>query len=342
VGCEGILPNGGSATCTITNGDTKARPTAYTTMSWVLHDSLVASGIRSGASGATVTFKLYGPDDSTCSGAVINGNGSGEVRPLVNGSASTLAGFNLGQAQLPNRKGTFRWIAVYGGDNNNNGASTKCGDETHTITVLDSTPLLAQFITPVNGATQFDSWQPIQWTAVLEAQAYYLYVGTSLGAKDLVDSGEVQSTSYQAYALPAGQLLYARLWTKKGGIWRYTDVSFTAASGGPVLKATVITPANGATGVDPAGLIQWNSVLNAQKYYVYVGSTPGTKDLIDSEEICTGCVKSPLVTFWSLATAGKPPASGLAGKAGQTVYLRIWTMVGGTWRYVDSSFTLAQ
>jgi hypothetical protein len=27
--------------------------------------------------------------------------------------------------------------------------------------------------------------------------------------------------------LPAGQTLYARLWTRVGGIWRYVDTSFT-------------------------------------------------------------------------------------------------------------------
>ena len=83
-------------------------------------------------------------------------------------------------------------------------------------------------------------------------------------------------------------------------------------------------------------------MANAEKYYVYVGSTLGAKDLIDSQEICTGCVNSPIVTFWSLGNAGKSPAQGLGGRAGQTVYLRMWTMVGGVWRYVDSSFTLAQ
>jgi len=340
VGCEGTLVNGGTATCTITNGDSKARPTAATTMSWVLHDSLTVTGYRPGATGATVTFKLYGPDDATCAGSVINGNGSGETRPVVNGRATTSTGYNLQQSQLPNKKGTYRWVAVYNGDANNNGASTQCGDETHTITVLDPAPF-AVFTSPVDGATNVDTWQPITWTAVADAQAYYLYVGTSAGAKDLVDSGELQTTSYQAYGLPAGQPLYARLWTKKAGVWRYTDITFTAAIGGPVLKASVITPANGATGVVPTGVIQWNSVQNAQKYYVYVGSTPGTNDLIDSQEICNGCLNSPMVLFWNMSNAGKSPALGLGGKAGQTVYLRMWTMVGGIWRYVDSSFTLA-
>jgi hypothetical protein len=108
----------------------------------------------------------------------------------------------------------------------------------------------------------------------------------------------------------------------------------------PVLTATVTTPVNGATGVDPTSLIQWMPVAGAEKYYVYVGSTPGAKDLIDSQEICNGCVNSPMVTSWSLGNAGKPPALGLGGKSGQTVYLRLWTMIGGTWRSADSSFTL--
>ena len=269
-------------------------------------------------------------------------NGSGEVRPVVNGRASTVVGFNPGQAQLPNLKGTFRWIAEYSGDSYNDGATTKCGDEAHTITVNDpAAPPVAQFITPSNGTTDVDTSQPIEWTAVADAQAYYLYIGSSLGATDLVNSGEVQGTSYQAYGLPAGQVLYARLWTKKASVWRYTDITFTAASGAPILKATVITPANGATGVNPTGLIQWTGVPNAQKYYVYVGSTPGLKDLIDSQEICDGCTINTTATSWSMALAGRSPAQGLATMAGQTVYLRMWTKFGGVWRYVDSSFTMA-
>jgi hypothetical protein len=343
VGCAGTVAIGGTVTCTFTNSDDKANPTVGSDMSWVLHDSLTGTGIRAGGSGGTVTFKLYGPDDAKCTGNVINGvNGSGEVRPVVNGSASTVVGFNSGQAQLPNLKGTFRWIAVYSGDTYNDGATTICGDEAHTITVNDpAAPPVAQFITPLNGATDVDTSQPIEWTAIADAQAYYLYIGTSLGATDLVNSGELQGTTYQAYGLPAGQLLYARLWTKKAGVWRSTDITFTAASGAPMLKATVIAPVNGATGVNPTSLIQWTGVPNAQKYYVYVGSTVGAKDLIDSEEICDGCTNSTTATSWSLANAGKSPALGLGGKAGQKVYLRLWTMVGGVWRYVDSSFTLA-
>ena len=57
-------------------------------------------------------------------------------------------------------------------------------------------------------------------------QAYYLYVGTTAGAKYLVNTGEMLQTAYRA-TLPGGQLVYARLWTKVNGVWRYTDSSFT-------------------------------------------------------------------------------------------------------------------
>ena len=59
--------------------------------------------------------------------------------------------------------------------------------------------------------------------------AYYLYVGSTPGAKDLVNSGETSQTSYVIRtALPVNQTLYARLWTKVANVWRFTDTTFTA------------------------------------------------------------------------------------------------------------------
>ena len=66
---------------------------------------------------------------------MINGNGSGEVLSVANGGAATVIGFNLGQLALQDKKGTYRWIAEYSGDDYNFGTVTACGDETHTITV---------------------------------------------------------------------------------------------------------------------------------------------------------------------------------------------------------------
>ena len=171
---------------------------------------------------------------------------------------------------------------------------------------------------PANGAVNVDVLQPIQWTAVPNAQAYYLYIGTAIGAKDLVNSGETQQTSYFVANLPPGQTLYVRLSTKVGGIWRFTDSTFTAA---PVHTAAITYPAAGQLNADMTTPFQWSSVPNAQAYYLYVGTTAGAKNLVDTGE---------LHQLWYLAP-NLP--------AGQTLYARIYTELSGAWWYTDTTFT---
>lgn len=188
-----------------------------------------------------------------------------------------------------------------------------------TFSAAASAPLTATVTFPADGAVNANLLQPIQWTSVASKQAYYLYVGTTAGAFDLVNTGEIQQTSYLAANLPAGQTLYARLWTKAGNVWRYTDSTFTVA---PV-KAVITSPASGAVNADPSNPIQWTSVAGAQAYYLYVGTSPGAKDLVNTGE----------------TTSTSHPASGLP--LDQTVYARIWTNFAGSWRYTDSTFSLA-
>ena len=78
--------------------------------------------------------------------------------------------------------------------------------------LLQPSPAIAQtnvatIAYPANGAVNADLSQPIRWTSVENVQAYYLYVGTTVGAKDLVNTGETLQTSYLASGLPAGQTL---------------------------------------------------------------------------------------------------------------------------------------
>jgi hypothetical protein len=193
------------------------------------------------------------------------------------------------------------------------------------------------FVYPTNGSTM-DVSQLMTWTSVANAQAYYLYVGTTPGAKDVINSGETQATSWSAANLPTTGTFYARIYAKLAGVWRYNEIAFSTSP----LTASLITPANGSTGFDPnTTSFQWTSVSLAQKYYLYVGTTQGAKDLIDTEEICDGCNSSPMTTTWNPLQGGKGPGLGQVW-AGQTLYARLWTMVNGTWRFVDSTFTTKQ
>src|SRR5438552_1610405 len=99
----------------------------------------------------------------------------------------------------------------------------------------DAQTLVATVTYPASGTVNADMSQAIQWTAIANAQAYYLYIGTTLGAKDLVNTGEIQQTSYAAANLPAGPTLYVRLHTKVANVWRFSDSTFTAAAAAVVL-----------------------------------------------------------------------------------------------------------
>src|SRR5206468_963104 len=141
-------------------------------------------------------------------------------------------------------------------------------------------------------------------------------VGSTLGAKDIVQTGEILATSFLAPSLPSGQTLYARMWTKASGVWRYVDSTFTAAS-----FATLTYPANGTLNADLSQPVKWTTVYNAQAYYLYIGTTLGAKDLVNAGELHQT----------SYLVGGVP--------TGQTLYARIWTKVGSAWKYADSTFS---
>jgi uncharacterized repeat protein (TIGR01451 family) len=74
----------------------------------------------------TITFRLYGPDDATCSRAPV----FVADQHVGVGSDSTPS-----PTPTPELAGTYRWVATYSGDANNAGASTTCGDRAETFVV---------------------------------------------------------------------------------------------------------------------------------------------------------------------------------------------------------------
>jgi hypothetical protein len=55
-------------------------------------------------------------------------------------------------------------------------------------------------------------------------QKYYLYVGDTPGANNVINTGEITQTSYPMTGLPVGTTLYAKLWTRVGGCWTAAPV----------------------------------------------------------------------------------------------------------------------
>ncbi|MCI0345696.1 MAG: DUF11 domain-containing protein, partial [Chloroflexi bacterium] len=73
----------------------------------------------------TVTFNLYGPNDAACATSIFT-----DAAPLVAGVA-TSDPFTTSAA------GTYRWIAAYGGDANNNPVSGACNDANESVVVTE-------------------------------------------------------------------------------------------------------------------------------------------------------------------------------------------------------------
>ena len=134
------VPNNGDVTCTFTNTKLKNNPTITTAanqtgvvVGGTISDSATLAGATSGA-GGNIVFRAYGPSDPTCddspaftSGAVaVNGNGT--YGPVSFATSAV---------------GTFKWIASYSGDADNNPVAGKCGDDGETDTTIKDSPTIS-------------------------------------------------------------------------------------------------------------------------------------------------------------------------------------------------------
>jgi hypothetical protein len=86
----------------------------------------------------TVTFKLYGAGDTTCSNAPV----FTDVENVTSGSATS-------KSQVLTTVGTYEWTSTYSGDANNAGASTSCGSDP--VTVSAATVSIATTAQPTTG-----------------------------------------------------------------------------------------------------------------------------------------------------------------------------------------------
>jgi 6-phosphogluconolactonase (cycloisomerase 2 family) len=259
----------------------------------------------------TITFNLYGPGDSSCANSLATST-----------ATATGAGTYQSAPFTTPTPGTYQWVASYGGDSGNEAVPGTCGASGESVSVT-----VPSFTYPTNGATGVDATQPFTWSADPAAQGYFLTVGTSQGNYDVVNSGPLSSsvTSYQVGALPAGETLYARIYTEIGGSYsNYEDVSFTAAA--PAI-ANFTYPTSGQTGVDATLPFTWSTSPGAQGYFLTVGTSQGGDDVVNSGVLSSSQTSYPV---------GALPA-------GETLYARIYTEIGGSWSYYqDISFTAAE
>ena len=89
------------------------------------------------------------------------------------------------------------------------------------------------FTHPTQGQTQVSSPTTFTWSTSPAATGYQLWVGTTRGDGSLLKSGllKASTSSYTLPALPAGQTLWARIYTGVTSGWgNWQDISFTTAN----------------------------------------------------------------------------------------------------------------
>ena len=88
-------------------------------------------------------------------------------------------------------------------------------------------------ITPADGSTLTSDSQAFSWTG-MNNDAYWLYVGTTVGGSDIYNKSLATATSATVTGLPTdGSTVYLRLWfVENGGPWQFVDYTYTAFTAG--------------------------------------------------------------------------------------------------------------
>ncbi len=167
----------------------------------------------------------------------------------------------------------------------------------------------------LTGASMSFSWNPAPG-----AQQYFFYIGTSQGSNSIYGGSTGTATAVSVSNLPTdGRSLYARLWTRFGSSWTYTDSTYTAATSiGSDAAAALTSPAPGSTLSGSQVTFRWSSGSGALEYFFYLGTSAGANNLV-GRSVGTG---------QSLTLSGIPTD-------GRTLYVRIWTRTASGWHFND-------
>jgi hypothetical protein len=178
--------------------------------------------------------------------------------------------------------------------------------------------LPAAIISPASPSTLSAASATFVWSAGGGTQ-YSFSISPSCAGPNYY-SYQGPDTSVIANNLPTnGSTLCVILSTLINGTWVAADRywSYTAAN----LPGTITSPANGSTLNGASATFQWTAG-GGKQFSLFVGTSFGASDIYSANQ---GTNLS--VTVNSLPTNGS------------TLYVRLWTLIGGTWQAMDYTYT---
>jgi hypothetical protein len=180
----------------------------------------------------------------------------------------------------------------------------------YTYTQYSGVP--ATMASPSPGSTLSGSTVTFNWTAGSNVSDYVIYVGTTPGAKDVAGVDAHTNTSATISNIPVnGGTIYVTLYSKIGGLFQNVAYTYTAFNGAP---ATMTSPTPGATLSGSGVTFNWSAGTNVTEYVIYVGTTPGAKDIAGVNTHSN-----------TSATINNIPTNGA------TIYVTLYSKIGGLW-----------
>ena len=181
----------------------------------------------------------------------------------------------------------------------------------------------ATIASPANGSRLGGTTVTFYWNST-GADEYSLRVGWTLGGAEYFSGSQGLGTSQSVSGLPSdGRRVYARLMSRIAGAWQSIDHAYDAVVAASPTPAVITSPANNATVTGSSATFQWTSSAGATQYYLYVGTTGvGSYNLYAASQ---GLATSR--TIYNMP------------RNGYRVYVRIWTLLNGSWQYRDFQYT---
>ncbi len=179
----------------------------------------------------------------------------------------------------------------------------------------------AAMSTPTPGSALTGTSATFTWTAGQGNSQYWLYVGTTKGGYDLYNQSTGTNLSATVNGLPAnGQTLYVRLYWLTAGAWAFADYTYQAAN---PQKAVMMTPTPGSVlpATSSSVAFTWTSGLGVTQYWLGVGATPGGTE------------------YYGASAGTALSASAQVPLNGQTIYVRLWSLIAGSWQFNDYTYT---
>ena len=269
----------GSATsCTEESFTTETLPTAPPCTTVTLPTN--------GATEVAVSTNIFWDEIANADGYYLTiGTTTGGNDILNNEDVVGTNSYNLA-ADLPENTQIFVTAVPY----NSVGTATSCTEISFTTETLPTVPLCTSLTTPINGATEVSVSTSLQWTTINNADGYYVTAGTSSGANDILDNEDVVGTNTFDLLtdLPEATEIFVTIIAYNGiGIATgCSETSFTTETMPTAPECTALsTPINGATAVDVNTQIAWSTIANADGYYLSIGTSSGSGDILDNEGI---------------------------------------------------------